>query len=163
MNPNLSIAFPFLIFLFSYNPVNTVDKPILTPAGLVNEPAVANVLRYCWKPGSSTLPTSVQIPHRRVPLPSPSALGPLPPPGLCAQLTPMPKAEASSARVLLGSLCRVPPPQSSPKPPNPYPSPLQISTEGLDENLALSWPTHLRQHLHIGARQRIEGGPLGAG
>lgn len=119
MNLNLSIALPFLIFLFSYSPVNTVDKPILTPAGLVNEPAVANVPCYCWKPGSSTLPTNVQIPHRKVSLPSPSSLvlGLSPPPGLCTQLTPA--AEASSARVLLGSISRVYHPHHA----SPYPFP----------------------------------------
>lgn len=67
---NLNIALPFLTFLFSYRPVNTVDKPILIPAGLVNEPAAANVPCYCWKRGSSTFPSNVQIPHRRSPLPS---------------------------------------------------------------------------------------------
>lgn len=69
---------PFLTFLSSVRPVNTVDKAIVIPAGLVNEPARANGPCDCLKPGSSTLPTSLQMPSRKIPLPSPTQEPPFP-------------------------------------------------------------------------------------
>lgn len=96
------------------------------------------------------------------PPPHSLALGLSPPPGLHTQLTLAP--EVSSARVLLGSLSRVYHPHHAPPPLlSSYPSPSQMSPKGLDEKLALSWPTYLLQRLQIRARQRIEGEPLGPG
>lgn len=53
---------PFSDFPFFLCPANTADERTVIPAGLVNEPTGAQGPRDCWKPGSSTLPSTCPLP-----------------------------------------------------------------------------------------------------
>lgn len=162
-----------------------MDKPVLVPAALVNETAVANAPCYCWEPGSSSSPPTRKYHTERPPSPSLTA-PPRPPPfsqgcsrGQCLQLgLPVPG-------VLLGRLYPAYHAPQSPSHPRPLPIPLpdfaRIGAEAAHResqgggcppeegrDCKASTQLDLRPasppaNLQIGARQRIERGPLGPG